>query len=327
MERLEEGPHRVVVFLAERIVFVVVALGAVEREPEESLGDVLDRLVHPRGAVEEKPVAGEEPGGAQLGEIVGGDLVGGEHQPHHLVVAGVGVERFDDPVAPVPDVLLAVAELIPQAPPIGVAPHVHPVAPPALAMAGIGDEPVDEGLVPIGGIVGEDRRELLRLRGEAEEIEMEATDENLARSFRLGSDPRLLPCRLEEGIDRILDTLRMGDRRHRRADARPESPVLARVGLGSLVSRRRAAGSDPGFQGFDLLWFERLPLPLRRHALGRVGMDDPRDKRSGRRVAWDDDGASITPGQEPRRGVDPQTGLLGQRPVAGKAAVGEHTLE
>ena len=327
VERLEEGPHRVVVFLAERIVFVVVALGAVERQPEESLGNVLDRLVHPRRAVEEKPVAGEEPGGSQFGEIVGGDLVGGEHQPHHLVVAGVGVERFDDPIAPVPDVLLTVAELIPQAPPIGVAPHVHPVAPPALTMAGIGKKPIDEGLVPVGGSVGEDRGELLRLRGKADKIEMEATDENLARSFRLGSNPRLLPRCLEEGIDRIADSLRMGDARHRGADARPESPMLARVGLRDLVSRRRAAGSDPGFQGFDLLWFERLPLPLRRHALGRVGMDDPRDKRSGRRVAWDDDGASITPGQEPRRGVDPQTGLLGQRPVAGKAAVGEHTLE
>ena len=194
-------------------------------------------------------------------------------------------------------------------------------------MAGIGEEPVDEGFVPVGGIVGEDRRELLRLRWQSEEIEMEATDKNLARSFRLGSDPRLLPRRLEEGIDRIPDGVRMGDRRHRGADARPESPVLARVGLGGLVSRRRAAGGDPGFQGFDLLWFERLPLPLRRHALGRVSVDEPRDKRTGRRVSGHDDGAGIPPGQEPCGGVDSQAGLLGQRPVAGKAAVGEHAFE
>ena len=327
VERFEEGPHRVIVFLAERIVFVVVALGTVEREPEESLGDVLDRLVHPRGAVEEKPVAGEEPGGPQLGEIVGGDFVGGEHQPHHLVIAGVGVERFDDPVAPMPDVLLTVAELIPQAPPIGVAPHVHPVTPPALAMAGIGEKSIDEGLVPLGGSVGEDRGELLGLRGKAEEIEMEATDENLAGSFRLGGDPRPLPRCLEEGIDRIADSLRMGDARHRRADARPESPMLARVGLRDLVGRRRAAGGDPGFQGFDLLGRKGLPFPFRRHALGRVGVDDPRDERSGRRVAWDDDGAGITPGQEPRCGVEPQASLLGQGPVAGEAAIGEHLFE
>ena len=327
MERLEEGPHRVVVFLAERIVFVVVALGAVERQAQEALGNVLDRLVHPRRAVEEKPIAGEEPGGAQLGEIVGGDLIGGKHQPHHLVVAGVGVERFDDPVAPVPDVLLAVAELIPQAPPIGVAPHVHPVAPPALAMARIGKESIDEGLVPVGGIVGQDRLQFLRLRWQAEEIEMEATDENLAGGFRLGGDPRPLPRCLEEGIDRIADSLRMGDARHRGADARPESPMLARVGLRDLVSRRRATGGDPGFQGFDLIGRKGLAFTLRRHALGRVGVDDPRDKRPGRRVSGHDDRAGITPGQEPCRGVDPQAGLLGQRPVAGKAAVGEHTLE
>ena len=327
VERLEEGPHRVIVFLAERIVFVVVALGAVEREPEESLGDVLDRLVHPRGAVEEKPVAGEEPGGPQLGEIVGCDLVGGEHQPHHLVVAGVGVERFHDPVAPVPDVLLTVAELIPQAPPIGVAPHVHPMTPPALAMAGIGEESIDEGLVPFGGIVSEDRGELLGLGGEAEEIEIEATDENLAGSFRLGGDPRPLARCLEERINRIPDPLRGGDLRHRGAVARPESPMLARVGLRDLVGRCRAAGGDPGFQGFDLLGRKRLPFPFRRHALGRVGVDDPGEKRSGRRVARDDDGAGITPGQEPRRGVEPQAGLLGKRSVTGEAAVGEHAFE
>jgi hypothetical protein len=68
-------------------------------------------------------------------------------------------------------------------------------------------------------------------------------------------------------------------------------------------------------------------VPGSQRTLGRVGMDDPRDERSGRRVARDDDGAGITPGQEPRRGVEPQASLLRQGPVAGEAAVGEHAFE
>ena len=63
--RLEEGPEAVVVLLGDRVVLVVVAAGAVERQAEERLGRVLDRVCEPDVAVELVPVADEEAGRPQ----------------------------------------------------------------------------------------------------------------------------------------------------------------------------------------------------------------------------------------------------------------------
>ena len=148
---LEEGPHLVIVGLLDGIVFVIMALGAVHRQAEKALADMLDRFIEPLMAVEDKITAGEIAGGTELGGIVGIEFVGGEHLPHHLVVGDICIERFHDPVAPVPDVLLAVAMFLSQPPPIAVAPHIHPVAAPALAVAWIGQQPIGQLLIPVGG--------------------------------------------------------------------------------------------------------------------------------------------------------------------------------
>ena len=85
-----------------------------------------------------------------------GDLVGGEHLFEHAVVALGLVQRFDDPVAPVPHVFfLHVADLFAQAVPVAVAPNVHPVPAPALAVMRVGQEPIDDALPGIGAFVVE----------------------------------------------------------------------------------------------------------------------------------------------------------------------------
>src|SRR5947209_13534886 len=111
-----------------------MAAGTAEGDALERLEGVLDRVLHPLLAAQELVVANEVARGPQRVGVLRGQLVGGEHQPNHLVVGGVAVERLDDPVAPVPDVRLAVADLWPVAGPVAVTPDVHPVPAPALAI-------------------------------------------------------------------------------------------------------------------------------------------------------------------------------------------------
>jgi hypothetical protein len=73
-------------------------------------------------------------------------------------------------------------------------------------MTGIGEQSIDEGLVPLGGIVSEDRRELLGLGGEAEEIEMEAERSWLGRCAAVTARPsHAHPDRSVEAADEIGD--------------------------------------------------------------------------------------------------------------------------
>ena len=141
--RLEDGAHGVVVRVRERVVFVVVAFRAVQREAEERLARVLHHVVHPRRAVEEVVVPREEAGGAERGRVGGREFVAGELLDDHAVVTLVGVERFHNPVAPVPDVFLAVTELRAEAPPVAVAPEVHEVPAPTLAVVRAGEQAVN----------------------------------------------------------------------------------------------------------------------------------------------------------------------------------------
>ena len=134
--RLENGTETIVILVRDGIVFVIVALGAVEREADERLAGVLDGGVEPGCAVEEIIVAREKTSGPQRLEVGGRQLIGGEHFVNHAIVALVGVERLYDPIAPMPDVFLAVAQLRAEPVPVGVAPDIHPVPRPAFAMMG-----------------------------------------------------------------------------------------------------------------------------------------------------------------------------------------------
>ena len=133
---VQEGEHPVVLFLRERVVLVVVALGALDRQAEDALADGVHPVEHRLHAellgvdaalLVDHRVA-EEAGGDDLvlrrvRQQVAGDLLDDE-----LVVRQVAVERVDDPVAVEPDLprlvlLVAVG--------VGVAGRVEPDAGPS----------------------------------------------------------------------------------------------------------------------------------------------------------------------------------------------------
>ncbi len=131
---LEERAKAIVIHLRDRVVLVVVTAGALHRYAEERARRVLDRVRQPDIAIEDVPVARQEPGGAEDVGVVRGQLVARQHLEHHAVIALVGVERLDDPVAPAPQVRVAEADFLAEAVPIAIPPDVHTVPAPAFAV-------------------------------------------------------------------------------------------------------------------------------------------------------------------------------------------------
>src|SRR5260221_678374 len=136
MGRFEEGPQPVVFHLRNRVELVVVTARALDRDAEESPRGVLDRGTQPFIAAEDVPVADEVPGGPERGRVIGSELIPGKHLEDHAIIPLVGVERLDDPVAPAPEVWVAVAELAKVPVLVAVPPDVHPVSGPSLAVSG-----------------------------------------------------------------------------------------------------------------------------------------------------------------------------------------------
>ena len=130
---------------------------------EERLRRVLDRVLQPLLAAEQlvscapgsrwRAARRGRPGASSSAASISSD---------HAVVALVGVERLDDPVAPAPDVRLAVAHLLAPAGPVAVAPDVHPVPAPALAVPRDRQQPIDDLLVRVRRRVREEGVQLLR---------------------------------------------------------------------------------------------------------------------------------------------------------------------
>ena len=58
----EDGSKAIVIFSRNRVVFVVVALAALEGQSNESPRGVLNGFVQPSGPIEKKVVAGQEAG-------------------------------------------------------------------------------------------------------------------------------------------------------------------------------------------------------------------------------------------------------------------------
>ena len=147
--RLEERTEAVVVDLRDRVELVIVALGAVHRQTEERLRGVLDGLLKPAIAVEQEILPRQEAGGAETVEVVGIQFVRGEHLAEHLVVALVGVEGLEESSRASARCASGCCALPPESPPVRVAPHIHPVPAPALAVARRGQQSIDHLLVGI----------------------------------------------------------------------------------------------------------------------------------------------------------------------------------
>ena len=136
LERLEEGAELEVVPLGNGVVFVIVAMRAVKREAKKRFAGVFHDVAHPLIRVERVPVSGQIAGGHARLVIIGRHFVRGEHFDDHAVIALVCVQRADDPVAPTPNLRRAIPHIghVTTAIPVRVAPDIHPVPPPTLAI-------------------------------------------------------------------------------------------------------------------------------------------------------------------------------------------------
>ena len=161
-----------------------------------------------------KPVARSASGS------LGREFVGGQHLDDHLVVGLVGVERFDDPIAPPPDVRLALAHLRRVAVPIAVAPDVHPVPAPALAVVRTGQQAIDHVFVGVGRRVGQELAQLGRA----------------SAAGRSGRDTRAATARSWPPAARASARAARARRPESdRSDARPR-PGFARSGSGGVAA-------------------------------------------------------------------------------------------
>ena len=227
----DAGDHRVVVAVADRVVFMVVAAGAADRHAEHARAErghhvvelvVADRLGRLRRHLPRIRPGHEKPGGRRRGEVAGLDKVARHLHPQELVVGQVGVEGLDHPVAVVVGVGAIAVELVATAFP---EPHrVEPVAGPALAELRAGQQPIDEPFVGVGRGVVEERLQFLGRRRQAREVEIHPADERGLGRLRGRCDPRLFLRGENEAVDIVSHPAGRGHlrRRHRReATVRP----------------------------------------------------------------------------------------------------------
>jgi hypothetical protein len=245
--RFKDRAEAVVIELTDRVVLVVVALGAVDRQTQERLARMFDRTVEPGRTIEEIVVTGEEAGRPYDVGIVRRQFVTGQHLLDHPIVALVGVERFDNPVAPMPEMLLAVTELFAEAIPIGVPPDIHPVTRPAFPMPLTAQQFVDDAFP--GTIV----LQLFDSGRQADQVEVEAADLQRPRGQWLGLQPLLPAVCCQESVDWIGPHRRIGvfQRGHGGVCDWAEGPMIPGIDghrfLGSLGARFDPAAEDVDF--------------------------------------------------------------------------------
>ena len=97
---------------------MIVTLGAIHRQSEKCFAGVFDCAVEPSRAIEEVVVSREVSCCCEHERILRSELVSGKHLANHLVVTLIVIERIDDPVSPVPEVLLAITKLLSEPVPI-----------------------------------------------------------------------------------------------------------------------------------------------------------------------------------------------------------------
>ena len=211
----EEPGEGVIVLIGDRVELVVVAAGTGQSEAQKRLGDHVDLVVDSphllfanvdrrmRSLAEEIKPGPEDRLVEALGrmparrlEQVSGDLLG-----HESVVRQVGVERANHIVAVAKRVHDVVVELM--AGGLGVTDQVEPVACPSFAVAGAGQQAVDESFVSVGRGIGQKRGDLRGGRGEPGQVEAQAADQGPPVGLGRRRESVLGERRLNEAIDRV----------------------------------------------------------------------------------------------------------------------------
>ena len=306
VDRVEDRAEPKVVGLRDRIVAVVVALGAGDGEPEERgrrhldlfgdhliSGEVLigNRVAGAVGGEAEEGrgdelVAAERIVDGVCGRLLGrsGQLVPGKLLLDEAIPGEVVLKTLHDPVAVAPG-MRAERIGLGEAVGIGIAHDIEPRAGLPLGVGRARQQPFHDPLISVARGVGDEGRDLLRSGQEAGEVEGEAAEERRTVGFR-GEDEPLGPERLkDEGIDRSSPGCRVGQSRHGWFDDWLERPPRPVAGCQIRARRNRfrlrldgaRAGGDPALDRGELLR-RHLLSPLRHLA----GADDAEELAS----AW-----------------------------------------
>ena len=259
----------------------------------------------------------QEPGRPQRVGIGRGEFIRREHLANHLVVGFVGGEGIDDPVAPAPDIRLALTDFVGVAIPVAVPPDIHPVPGPALGVLGPGEQLVDHPLVGGGRVIGQKRIEFSAGRRQAEQIERHPSQQHL---FGRESDRRH-PGRLltspNERIDRVRTPLGGIDLRQLGPTHGLERPVFVRVFRNRLVGPRCPSG-NPLFDEGDLVRLERPTF--RRHQRDAVTALDRLNQQTPVHISGHDSRPAGTAFSNQLDGIQTQVVLLLERPMTIDAA-------
>ena len=253
LDRCEEGLHPIVVTDGDGVVLVIVTAGAGQSQSQKGrsggVDDVVEGVAPHAILTVDRAMQESETQLAFLSIVRIG--VSGNLLPNEAVERPVLVEGPDHVVPIAPDVgegtvVAAVG--------IGIPRNVQPMPPPALAVTRVSKQPVD--FLPVGvgvGIAGE-AMHLLGSRGQADQIEIEAPQQQPLRGRRGGSHLPALQLGQDECIDGVLHPLVL---------AHPRD--LGRLQLRPGPSRRLFTGfrkwpqsiDPPGYRG-NLFVAERI---------------------------------------------------------------------
>jgi hypothetical protein len=282
----EHAHEPVIVLLRDGVELVVVAARAGHRQPEQPARDRVDALVPVVGR-EAPDHVGRQPlilvvdgRGAEVPErpqVVAARVrhqIRRDLQLDEARVGHVGVDRLDDPVAVAPREGIRLVGRLGGRVVLAVAGDVHPVPPPALAIVGRGEQPVDERLEGARRAIGGEGPHLVVGRLEAEQVDVRALGERRPIGGRRGREA----LGLERGDDERVDArARPGLARRRGGDrdARRGLHGLERPPGAALLDRHprlRGGGRGPGRAVRPRIDRARgdPPLEVRDHAVGQL---------------------------------------------------------
>ncbi len=285
---------------------------------------MFDGGVKPGGAVEKVVIAREKTGGAKGIGVFGGEFIAGQHFQDHAVVTHIAIEGIDDPVAPAPDMFLAVAQLISETVPIGVTPNVHPMAGPAFAVLRGGEEPVGDASEAIGTGRSEEGLQIFARGRKSGEVEVKAAELGFGRGERLGTEAGYGPGAGQEEIDGVGSG---GECTWGEVGAlgRSKGPVRTGVRIGLFMIRSGGSGENP--EAESVLGFRGEGFALRRHAhIGVAGVDAAKDE-AGLRLSGVEGGSGFTTAEKGAHGIDTEAGFLFESAVARIAALPENGFD
>ncbi len=179
MSIIEKRKHAVVIFLRERVVLVVVALAALNRQPQDSLADAVhavEHRLHPELFGIDAPflVDHRVPQEPRRGDLVSAgarNQVARDLLDDELVVRKVAVERAGNPIA-IEIHLARLVFLVTVR--IGIPSGVEPDPSPPFAVMRRIKQPLDLSRMGVACAIGQKRVFLFDRRRQAEKVERDA---------------------------------------------------------------------------------------------------------------------------------------------------------